>query len=61
MNALKYGMSLTIPLNDRTMSVQCSRQLLEGGVDLRVWDFAGEVLAVALALRCRRSDLPLLF
>ena len=36
--------------------MQVSRQLLENGVDLRIWDFAGAALAVALALRRRRFD-----
>jgi predicted GTPase len=46
-NALKEGRSAAIALCDRTVSVQVSRQLLKG-VDLRIWDFAGEALAVAV-------------
>ncbi len=46
-NALKEGCSQPIAINDRTVSVQVSRQLLDG-VDLRIWDFAGEVFAVAV-------------
>jgi predicted GTPase len=46
-NALKEGCSQPIAVNDRTVSVQVSRQLLHG-VDLRIWDFAGEVFAVAV-------------
>jgi hypothetical protein len=50
-NALKEGRSAAIALNARSVSVHVSRQLLEG-VDLRIWDFAGEcgVAAAALAL-----------
>ena len=46
-NALKVGLSPPIAVNHRTVSVQVSRQLLDG-VDLRIWDFAGEALAVAV-------------
>jgi predicted GTPase len=46
-NALKEGRSDPIAVTDRTVSVQISRQLLDG-VDLRIWDFAGEALAVAV-------------
>ncbi len=46
-NALKEGRSDPIAITDRTVSVQISRQLLDG-VDLRIWDFAGEALAVAV-------------
>ena len=56
-NALKDGMSPPIAPEHRTVSVQVSRRLLEDGVDLRIWDFAGAVLAVALALRRRRIDI----
>jgi hypothetical protein len=48
-NALKEGVSPPIAVNHRTVSVQVSRQLLDG-VDLRMWDFAGQALAVAPAL-----------
>ena len=48
-NALKDGLSPPIPVSERTVSVNVSRQLLEG-VDLRIWDFAGECGAAALAL-----------
>ena len=48
-NALKEGRSAAIALSERTVSVNVSRQLLEG-VDLRIWDFAGECGAAALAL-----------
>jgi hypothetical protein len=50
-NALKDGLSPPIALSERTVSVHVSRQLLEG-VDLRIWDFAGECGAGALALCC---------
>ena len=43
-NALKEGHSKPIALNHRTVSVKVSRQLLDG-VDLRIWDFAGEEVA----------------
>ena len=52
-NALKEGRSAAIALSERTVSVHVSRQLLEG-VDLRIWDFAGECGAGALALLGRR-------
>ena len=52
-NALKNGRSDPIAVTDRTVSVQISRQLLDG-VDLRIWDFAGECGAGALALLGRR-------
>ena len=45
-NALKKGMSEPIAVTARTVSVNVSRQLLDG-VDLRIWDFAGEAPAVA--------------
>ena len=48
-NALKEGRSAAIALSERTVSVHVSRQLLEG-VDLRIWDFAGECGACALAV-----------
>jgi hypothetical protein len=48
-NALKVGVSPPIAVNHRTVSVQVSQQLLDG-VDLHIWDFAGEALAVALLL-----------
>jgi hypothetical protein len=40
-NALKDGLSPPIAPEHRTVSVQVSRQLLDDGVDLRIWDFAG--------------------
>ena len=49
-NALKDGLSAPIAPEHRTVSVQVSRQLLEDGVDLRIWDFAGECGACALAV-----------
>ncbi len=49
-NALKEGRSAAIALSERTVSVHVSRQLLEDDVDLRIWDFAGECGAAALAL-----------
>ncbi len=52
-NALKEGLSPPIALSERTVSVHVSRQLLQG-VDLRIWDFAGECNAAALALWGRR-------
>ena len=52
-NALKDGISPPIALSERTVSVHVSRQLLEG-VDLRIWDCAGEFAAAALALWGRR-------
>ena len=52
-NALKEGRSAAIALSERTVSVHVSRQLLEG-VDLRIWDFAGECGAAALAQWGRR-------
>ena len=52
-NALKEGRSAAIALSERTVSVHVSRQLL-GGVDLRIWDFAGECGAGAPALWRRR-------
>ena len=55
-NALKDGLSPPIAPEHRTVSVQVSRQVMEDGVDLRIWDFAGEAPAVALALRCARFD-----
>ncbi len=42
-NALKEGRSEAIAFSQRTVSVHVSRQLLDG-VDLRIWDFAGECL-----------------
>ena len=48
-NALKDGLSPPIAPEHRTVSVQVSRQLLDDGVDLRIWDFAG---GVALARAC---------
>ena len=48
-NALKDGVSSPIAASERTVSVNVSRQLLEG-VDLRIWDFAGECGACALAV-----------
>ena len=48
-NALKDGLSPPIALSERTVSVHVSRQLLEG-VDLRIWDFAGECGFGALAV-----------
>ena len=48
-NALKEGRSAAIALSERTVSVHVSRQLLEG-VDLRIWDFAGECGLSALAV-----------
>ena len=48
-NALKEGRSAAIALSERTVSVHVSRQLLDG-VDLRIWDFAGECGAGALAV-----------
>ena len=48
-NALKDGLSPPIARSERTVSVHVSRQLLEG-VDLRIWDFAGECGACALAV-----------
>jgi hypothetical protein len=47
-NALKKGTSEPIAATARTVSVNVSQQLL-GGVDLRIWDFAGEAPAVANA------------
>jgi hypothetical protein len=55
-NALKDGLSPPIAPEHRTVSVQVSRRLLEDGVDLRIWDFAGAALAVALMLRRGRFD-----
>ena len=52
-NALKEGRSAAIALSERTVSVHVSRQLLKG-VDLRIWDFAGECGAAVLALWGRR-------
>ena len=52
-NALKEGRSAAIALSERTVSVHVSRQLLQfwqGSVDLRIWDFAGECGACALAV-----------
>jgi hypothetical protein len=48
-NALKKGRSEAIALSERTLSVHVSRQLLQG-VNLRIWDFAGECGAAAFAL-----------
>ena len=48
-NALKEGRSAAIPLSQRSISVHVTRQLLKG-VDLRIWDFAGECGFGALAV-----------
>ena len=55
-NALKDGLSPPIAPEHRTVSVQVSRQVMGDGVDLRIWDFAGQALDAQLALRCTRSD-----
>ena len=59
-NALQdeYGKSQPIAPELRTVSVQVSRQLLDDGADLRIWDFAGELLALAFLLsrNCRLND-----
>ncbi len=46
-NALKEGTSEPIAVTARTVSLNVSRQLLDG-VDLRIWDFAGDAPAAVV-------------
>jgi hypothetical protein len=43
---MKAGVSHPIAAENRTVSIEVTRQLLGDGLDMRIWDFAGRLCAI---------------